>query len=82
MAGHAFLHDQPIISVASGIGIIGVGVSHHHVAEGPAVVDGDTNAEGITGCVDHRFEVTGRVYPVGHSFFCDSRKGTYTFRTC
>lgn len=59
MAGHAFLHDQPIISVASGIGIIGVGVSHHHVAEGPAVVDGNADAQGIVVCVDDRFEVTG-----------------------
>ena len=36
------------------VGIIGIGVAHHHVAEDSAVVNGDADAEGIAIRVDHR----------------------------
>ena len=62
------LFQHPVLS----IGVIGVGITHHHVAEHSAVVDGDTYAEGITIWGNHRLEVTGRLHPVSHSFFCNS----------
>lgn len=41
------------------VGIIGIGMSYHHVAEHPAAVDGNANAEGIATCAEHRLEVSG-----------------------
>ena len=54
------------------VGIIGVRVVHHHVAERSAVVDCDADAEAVVVRADHRLEVTGRLHPVGHGFLCDS----------
>ena len=42
-------------------------IAHEHVAEGFAVADGDSHADGITVWVDHRCQVAGGVFPVCHS---------------
>ena len=42
-------------------------ISHEHMAEGSAVIDGDADAYGITVRVDHRRQVAGGVLPICHS---------------
>ena len=46
------------------VGIIGVGVANHHVAERSAIVDGDTDAKAVVVRTDHGLEVSGRRHPV------------------
>ena len=56
MRYHMTSHFQhPVLS----IGIIGVRVTHHHVTERSAVVDGDADAEAIVVRTDHRLKVSG-----------------------
>lgn len=54
------------------VGIIRSWVPHEHIAEGSAVGDGDTDADGIAVRVNHRCQMAGRVLPVRHSLFTNS----------
>ena len=54
------------------VGIIRGRISCEHVAEGPAVGDGNADADGIAIRVNHRRQVAGGVLPVCHSFFGNS----------
>lgn len=51
------------------VGIIRSWVPHEHIAEGSAVGDGDTDADGIAVRVNHRCQMAGGVLPVCHSLF-------------
>ena len=57
------------------VGIMRRRVPHEHVAEGSAVSDGNTDADGIAVRVDHRCQMAGRVLPVRHSLFGNSFRG-------
>ena len=52
--------------------IIGAGGTCEHVAEDSAVVDGDADTDFFVVSIYHGFQMAGRVFPIGDSFFSNA----------
>ena len=57
------------------VGIIGSGIAYEHIAVGPAAAHGDADADAVTIWVQHRPQMSGRIFPVGDRSLRDARSG-------